>query len=140
MTSNGLLQHEGSGPPSDLSKSYSGISSPQRLVLDIAAVCPQPGEFTPLMLRKQDARRHLTQTWKFTPDGRLCCGYANLCVQSEGNHLGLRSGMKFLAILFIFVTEKILKFRAILFNYISNPFNYQQWPWRKAMYSRLYLR
>ncbi|XP_054721064.1 intermembrane lipid transfer protein VPS13D-like [Uloborus diversus] len=91
MTSTGMLQHEGSSPPRDPHKPNASNES-KMLVLDIAALGAQPGEFIPLMLRKPDPRRQHTQTWKFTADGRLCCGYPNLYVQAKDGFKGLRRG------------------------------------------------
>ncbi|XP_047493790.1 vacuolar protein sorting-associated protein 13D-like isoform X6 [Penaeus chinensis] len=62
------------------------------LVLDIAGPAPQPTEYTPLMLRKPDERRSLTQTWRFTEDGRLCCVHVNMYVQAKDGFLGLAPG------------------------------------------------
>ena len=53
----------------------------------------QPGKETTLILRKPDDRRRSTQTWRFTEDGRLCCGSTTLCVQSSDGVFGLRDGM-----------------------------------------------
>ncbi|KFM78297.1 Vacuolar protein sorting-associated protein 13D, partial [Stegodyphus mimosarum] len=91
MTSVGMLQHEGSSPPRDPHKPNSSNNS-RTMVLDIAALGPQPGEFIPLTLRKPDVRRQHTQTWKFTSDGRLCCGYPNMYVQAKDGFKGLRRG------------------------------------------------
>lgn len=91
MTSTGMLQHEGSSPPRDPHKPNS-VNLAKILVLDIAGLSPQPGEFTPLTIRKPDPRRQHTQTWKFTSDGRLCCGYPNMFVQSKDGFKGLRRG------------------------------------------------
>ncbi|GFQ85231.1 vacuolar protein sorting-associated protein 13D [Trichonephila clavata] len=91
MTSTGMLQHEGSSPPRDPHKSNSSNNA-KVLVLDIADIGPQPNEFTCLILRKPDPRRQHTQTWKFTSDGRLCCGYPNMYVQSKDGFKGLRRG------------------------------------------------
>ncbi|CAL1290806.1 unnamed protein product [Larinioides sclopetarius] len=91
MTSTGMLQHEGSSPPRDPHKSNSSNSA-KTMVLDIADLGPQPGEYTNLILRKPDPRRKHTQTWKFTSDGRLCCGYPNMYVQSRDGFKGLRRG------------------------------------------------
>ncbi|KAK7078970.1 Vacuolar protein sorting-associated protein 13D [Halocaridina rubra] len=91
MTSTGMLQHEGSSPPHDPSSKKSRNAS-NILVLDIAGTAPQPAEYTPLMLRKPDDRRRLTQTWRFTEDGRLCCVHANMFVQAKDGFLGLVPG------------------------------------------------
>lgn len=63
MTSQGMLEHEGSMPPRDPLKPYS--KSHSSLVLDIADIAPQPGKFVPLTLRKPDERRKSTQKWEF---------------------------------------------------------------------------
>lgn len=91
MTSTGMLQHEGSSPPRDPHKPNAATSA-KTFVLDISDLSPQPGEYSPLMLRKPDPRRQHTQTWKFTSDGRLCCGYPNMFVQSKDGFKGLRRG------------------------------------------------
>ncbi len=52
----------------------------------------QPGRETLLILRKLDERRRSTQTWRFTEDGRLCCGATTLCVQAKDGIFGLRDG------------------------------------------------
>ncbi len=44
------------------------------------------------MLRKPDPRRQLTQTWRFTEDGRLCCGHNNVFVQAKDGFYGVRQG------------------------------------------------
>ncbi|KAK3881484.1 hypothetical protein Pcinc_014068 [Petrolisthes cinctipes] len=89
MTTTGMLQHEGSSPPHDPTS-----KKPQKrsniLVLDIAGPGPQPNEYVPLMLRKPDDRRSLTQTWRFTDDGRLCCKHYNMFVQAKDGFLGLQ--------------------------------------------------
>nr|XP_045619802.1 vacuolar protein sorting-associated protein 13D-like isoform X1 [Procambarus clarkii]XP_045619809.1 vacuolar protein sorting-associated protein 13D-like isoform X1 [Procambarus clarkii] len=91
MTSTGMLQHEGSSPPHDptskKARKYNNV-----LVLDIAGPAPQPTEYTPLMLRKPDDRRRLTQTWRFTEDGQLCCVHVNMFVQAKDGFLGLAPG------------------------------------------------
>ncbi|GIY47635.1 vacuolar protein sorting-associated protein 13D [Caerostris extrusa] len=92
MTCSGMLQHEGSGPPRDPHKPSYPNNPKVGLVLDIADLGPQPGEYTNLTLRKSDLRRKHTQTWKFTSDGRLCCGYPNMFVQSRDGFKGLRRG------------------------------------------------
>ncbi|CAG2102262.1 unnamed protein product [Medioppia subpectinata] len=89
--------HEGSSPPVDPNDSKRLAfhkTNKNSLVLDIANMCAIPGEFTPLMLRQIDPKRALTQTWTFTPDGRLCCQYPNLCVQARDGIKGLRIGEK----------------------------------------------
>jgi hypothetical protein len=45
------------------------------------------------MLRKPDPRRQLTQTWRFTDDGRLCCGHNNVFVQAKDGFYGVRQGI-----------------------------------------------
>ena len=45
------------------------------------------------MLRKPDPRRQLTQTWRFTEDGRLCCGHNNVFVQAKDGFYGVRQGI-----------------------------------------------
>ena len=89
MTSTGLLQHEGSSPPQDPRKP---VPQSHILVLDIAGPAVQPDDFVPLMLRRADTRRSLTQQWRFTEDGRLCCQHSGLYVQARDGHLGLRMG------------------------------------------------
>ncbi|XP_064107510.1 intermembrane lipid transfer protein VPS13D-like isoform X2 [Macrobrachium nipponense] len=91
MTSTGMLQHEGSSPPHDPASKKARKAS-NILVLDIAGPAPQPTEYTPLMLRKPDERRRLTQTWRFTEDGRLCCIHVNMFVQAKDGFLGLSPG------------------------------------------------
>jgi vacuolar protein sorting-associated protein 13D len=89
------LIHEGSSPPvdpNDPKKASFHKTNKNSLVLDIANTCPVPGEFTPLMLRNIDPKRALTQTWTFTPDGRLCCEYPNMCVHPRNGITGLRVG------------------------------------------------
>ena len=66
-------------------------------MLDIAGPAPQPSEYTPLMLRKPDERRKLTQTWRFTEDGRLCCLHSNMFVQAKDGFLGLTTGMFYIS-------------------------------------------
>lgn len=87
MSSEGQLQHEGSSPPRDSSKSSSKI-----LVLDITGPAPQPAHYVGLCLRRPDPRRSSTQTWRFTEDGRLCCAHKNMCVQAKDGFFGLRAG------------------------------------------------
>ena len=91
MTSTGMLQHEGSSPPQD-PKSKKRLDQSHILVLDIAGPADRPDSFTPLMLRKPDPRRTLTQTWRFTEDGRLCCQHSGLYVQAKEGYLGLSPG------------------------------------------------
>ena len=96
MTSTGMLQHEGSSPPQDPRLQPRGDDLSRALVLDIAgpAELPfSPTDFVPLMLRKPDPRRSLTQHWRFTEDGRLCCQMPGLYVQAgQGEALGLTAG------------------------------------------------
>ncbi|KAK3583966.1 hypothetical protein CHS0354_033760 [Potamilus streckersoni] len=80
MTSSGMLEHEGSMPPSDPRKSTAFSQS--RMVLDIADLALQPGKPVPLILKKPDDRRKAMQTWNFTKSGLLCCSTGNLCVQA----------------------------------------------------------
>lgn len=62
-------------------------------VLDIADIALRPSVEVSLILRKPDERRKTTQTWKFTEDGRLCCGPGNtMCVESKEGAFGLRDG------------------------------------------------
>lgn len=91
MTSTGMLQHEGSSPPRDPHKP-NVVNASKIFVLDISGLSPQPGEYISLMIRKPDPRRKHTQTWKFTSDGRLCCAYPNMFVQSKDGFKGLRRG------------------------------------------------
>uniref|UniRef100_T1J4D0 UBA domain-containing protein n=1 Tax=Strigamia maritima TaxID=126957 RepID=T1J4D0_STRMM len=78
MTSTGLLQHEGSSPPRDPRKRSINNNF---LTLDIADLSTQSNGLTPLSLRKVDARRRATQTWKFTDEGCLCCEWNSYYVQ-----------------------------------------------------------
>ncbi|XP_076684056.1 vacuolar protein sorting 13D isoform X4 [Andrena cerasifolii] len=88
MSGDGQLQHEGSSPPRDKHS-----RTPETvLVLDIAGTAPQPFTYCALALRKPDARRRSTQTWRFTDDGRLCCVHKNMCVQSKDGFMGLHEG------------------------------------------------
>merc|ERR1719282_946975 len=91
MTSMGMIQHEGSSPPQD-PKSKRQIDQSHILVLDIGGPAIKPDQFAPLMLRKPDPRRSLTQTWRFTEDGRLCCQHSGLYVQAKDGYLGLSGG------------------------------------------------
>jgi hypothetical protein len=95
MDNSKRLIHEGSSPPldpNDPKRSSFHKTDKNALVLDISTQCALPGEYMPLMLRKIDARRALTQTWTFTSDGRLCCEHPNLFVQSRDGFIGLRAG------------------------------------------------
>ena len=47
------------------------------------------------MLRKPDERRKLTQTWRFTDDGRLMCAHRGLFVQAKDGFVGLIKGLFF---------------------------------------------
>lgn len=94
MGSTGLLHHEGSSPPQDPRRKVNPKDLERTLVLDIAGLSPLPGIFVPLMLRKPDERRSLTQTWHFTEDGRLCCDHPNLYVQPKDGFYGLRAGQE----------------------------------------------
>ncbi|XP_055954862.1 intermembrane lipid transfer protein VPS13D-like [Patella vulgata] len=87
MTSDGMLEHYGSMPPSEPAK-----SRPRGLVLDILDIAPQPTEIVPLILRKADERRKSTQTWKFTDDGRLMSQAGPMCVQVLGGVNLLKDG------------------------------------------------
>ena len=91
MTSIGMLQHEGSSPPLD-PKNKKQADQSHILVLDIAGPAVQPDAFVPLMLRKPDPKRSLTQRWRFSEDGRLCCQHSELYVQVKDGYLGLQSG------------------------------------------------
>ncbi|XP_041352246.1 vacuolar protein sorting-associated protein 13D-like isoform X2 [Gigantopelta aegis] len=90
MTGDGMLEHEGSMPPRDPRNSKA--TTAQGLVLDIADIAPQPGRCVPLKLRKRDARRKSTQTWKFSEAGTLTCSAGMLCVQAVGGSSGLQEG------------------------------------------------
>ena len=103
MTSTGMLQHEGSSPPQDARKAIRNTASDgltrvpplpntNVLVLDIAGTAVQPQSHVPLMLRKPDERRQLTQRWKFTEEGRLVCSHRGLCVQAKDGFMGLVAG------------------------------------------------
>ena len=103
MTSTGMLVHEGSSPPQDpinasQSANRDGLNNlppppnTNVLVLDIAGAAVQPQSCTPLMLRKPDERRQLTQRWKFTHDGRLICSHRGLYVQAKDGFMGLVAG------------------------------------------------
>jgi vacuolar protein sorting-associated protein 13D len=91
MTGSGMLQHEGSSPPRDPSVHHP-VDPSRILVLDIAGPALQPSQYVHLMLRKPDPRRLLTQTWRFTDDGRLCCGHSNVFVQAKDGFYGVRKG------------------------------------------------
>ena len=57
------------------------------LVLDISGPSVLQDDFVTLSLRKHDPRRSLTQQWKFTEDGRLCCQHSGLYVQAKVSQL-----------------------------------------------------
>ncbi|XP_071747088.1 intermembrane lipid transfer protein VPS13D [Lepeophtheirus salmonis] len=82
MTASGLLQHEGSSPPRDPNHP---TPSTEPIVLDIAGPAVQPHAYIPLVLRKADDRRRLTQRWKFTNNGRLMCEHKGLYVQAKSD-------------------------------------------------------
>jgi vacuolar protein sorting-associated protein 13D len=97
MTSNGMLQHEGSCPPQDPSRGAASRDAQQELlknslVLDIAGPAVQPNSYVPLMLRKPDERRQLTQRWRFTEDGRLMCSHRGLYAQAKDGFCGIQKG------------------------------------------------
>ncbi len=98
MTPSGMLQHEGSSPPQDPSTASSAnlMANLERaknaLVLDIAGPGVQPTKQVPLMLRKPDERRQLTQRWRFTQDGRLMSSHNGLFVQAKDGFTGLHRG------------------------------------------------
>ena len=60
------------------------------------------------MLRKPDPRRQLTQTWRFTDDGRLCCGHNNVFVQAKDGFYGVRQGIANRTIKIFFTLPKLL--------------------------------
>ena len=92
MTSQGMLQHEGSSPPQDPRKGGSNQINKNSLVLDIAGPAVQPKSYVPLMLRKVDERRQLTQKWKFTDEGKLVCSHRGLYAQCKDGFMGLKRG------------------------------------------------
>ena len=93
MTAAGMLQHEGSSPPQDPRGAHrSDVANRNALVLDIAGPAVQPNSHVPLMLRKPDERRGLTQRWRFTEGGRLMCSHHGLFVQAKDGFMGLRGG------------------------------------------------
>ena len=65
MTSQGMLQHEGSSAPRD-PRAKKRCSNDATYVLDIADIALRPSIEVPLILRKPDKRRQMTQTWRFT--------------------------------------------------------------------------
>ena len=81
MTPTGMLQHEGSSPPQERRKTPTDLKN--CLVLDIKGPAVQPSTYVPLMLRKPDERRKLTQTWRFTEDGKLMSAHNGLFVQAK---------------------------------------------------------
>ncbi|XP_023192292.1 vacuolar protein sorting-associated protein 13D isoform X1 [Xiphophorus maculatus] len=90
MTGSGKLCHEGSSPP------QSKPSQPQpldtSLVLDIAGLAAvSDNKFEPLMLRRPDLRRSITQTWYFS-EGMLTCSLPRLVVQVKNGVAGLYDG------------------------------------------------
>ena len=91
MTSTGMLQHEGSSPPQDPAGPRHQDQA-HALVLDIAGPPGPPSLPTPLMLRKPDPGRSLSQRWRFTEDGRLVCQHPGLYVQAQGGYPGLQAG------------------------------------------------
>ena len=95
MTSTGMLQHEGSSPPQDPRLQARGEDISRALVLDIGGPAEppfSPTEVVPLMLRKPDPRRSMTQHWRFTEDGRLCCQIPGLFVQTGHGQFGFSIG------------------------------------------------
>lgn len=84
MTADGHLQHEGSAPPR--------APSDRVMVLDICGPAPQPTQYVGLVVRRPDRRRNLTQSWKFTEEGRLCCAHSSMCVQAKDGFFGLHKG------------------------------------------------
>ncbi|XP_063232383.1 intermembrane lipid transfer protein Vps13D [Bacillus rossius redtenbacheri] len=90
MSGEGQLQHEGSSPPRDPRSRHPARSDV--MVLDIAGPAPQPMQYLNLVLRRKDQRRASTQTWHFSPDGRLRCLHNNMCVQAKDGFFGLREG------------------------------------------------
>jgi len=65
MTSQGMLQHEGSSAPRD-PRIKKTSANDVTYVLDIADIALRPSVEVSLILRKPDERRKTTQTWKFT--------------------------------------------------------------------------
>ncbi|XP_046808377.1 vacuolar protein sorting-associated protein 13D [Lucilia cuprina] len=86
MNSYGQLEHEGSSPPTEYSKS---THQTPRLVLDLEKP-PNPTDYTKLVVRPQNNQRVTTQTWRFE-NGRLMC-HANMCVQAANGVYGLQPG------------------------------------------------
>ena len=68
------------------------MSAVTGLVLDIAGPAVQPHSYVPLMLRRPDERRQLTQKWKFTQEGRLVCAHPGLFVQAKDGFSGIAGG------------------------------------------------
>ncbi|XP_043916363.1 vacuolar protein sorting-associated protein 13D [Protopterus annectens] len=92
MTGSGMLCHEGSSPPHNPNKPPSTRSFDSSLVLDIAGLAAvTDNSYEPLMLRKPDRRRSITQTWFFR-DGRLTCRIHGLVVQVKNGISRLRDG------------------------------------------------
>lgn len=60
--------------------------------MDIEGPAPQPSTMVGLCVRRVNPRRASTQTWHFTPDGRLCCAHSNMNVQPLDGFFGLREG------------------------------------------------
>ncbi|QQP35708.1 Uncharacterized protein FKW44_024000, partial [Caligus rogercresseyi] len=63
-------------------------STSEPIVLDISGPAVQPHAYIPLVLRKADDRRRLTQRWKFTSSGRLMCEHKGLYVQAKSDLKG----------------------------------------------------
>uniref|UniRef100_A0A2M4A0B1 Putative vacuolar protein n=1 Tax=Anopheles triannulatus TaxID=58253 RepID=A0A2M4A0B1_9DIPT len=85
MNNEKQLEHEGTSPPSEPGKKQ------PRYVLDLEKP-PQPMQLIGLVVRPANRQRKLTQTWRFTEDGRLMCEHSNMCVQARGGIFGLREG------------------------------------------------
>ncbi|KAH9492089.1 Vacuolar protein sorting-associated protein 13D [Bulinus truncatus] len=90
MTGSGMLEHEGSTAPRDPRNPNS--NTVPGLVLDISDIAPRLDNPVPLVLKKPDARRKTTQTWRYTQEGHLMCLVANMCVQAVGGDKGLQDG------------------------------------------------
>ncbi|XP_030623060.1 vacuolar protein sorting-associated protein 13D [Chanos chanos] len=90
MTGQGMLCHEGSSPPQSKPAQPRPLSS--SLVLDIAGLAAvTDNSYEPLMLRRPDPRRSITQTWHFS-SGMLTCDLPRLVVQVRGGVAGLFDG------------------------------------------------
>uniref|UniRef100_A0A2C9LEM5 UBA domain-containing protein n=1 Tax=Biomphalaria glabrata TaxID=6526 RepID=A0A2C9LEM5_BIOGL len=113
MTGSGMLEHEGSTAPRDPRNPKS--NSEPGLVLDIADMAPRLDNPAPLVLKKPDARRKTTQTWRFTEDGHLMCLVANMCVQAIGGDKGLQDGA--LAIFGPLPDQKSFSPSPVIFNH-----------------------